>query len=115
MSRTLTTPVPRYQIGINYFKVMKCQRRGHVVRSYSTEDIPFLPGEGVGGGCRDRCTSRVISSYGADPRCQITRIVYYPKIEGKLRGMGGRVTRGIGHFNYTSRRSLISLSDEIFK
>lgn len=39
MSWTLTTPVPRYQIGINYFEVMKCQGRGHVVRSYSTEDI----------------------------------------------------------------------------
>lgn len=48
-------------------------RRGHVVPSYSTEDISSL-GLGEGGG--DRCTSRVISSYGSDAaRRQITRIV----------------------------------------
>lgn len=50
-------------------------RRGHVVRSYSTGDIPWRERVGRMGGEGDRRTSRVISSYGSDPRCQITRIV----------------------------------------
>lgn len=36
---------------------------------------------------------------------QIARIARIrSKIEGKLRGTGGRVTRRIGHFNYTRER-----------
>lgn len=41
-------------------------RRGHVVRSYSTGDIPWRERVGRMGGEGDRRTSRVISSYGSD-------------------------------------------------
>lgn len=63
----------------------------------------FLVEENDEGREREEVESGVISNYG---RVDAIRGAdrsdrSHSKIKGKLRGMGGRVTRRIGHFNYT--------------
>ena len=88
-------------------------RRGHVVRSYSTGDIPWR--ERVDGGEGDRRTSRVISSYGI----RGVRLLGSCNIRRSRVNYGAAVSRGTGHFNYTHEPFSIgyigSLSDEISK
>lgn len=92
-------------------------RRGHVVRSYSTGDIPWRERVGRMGGAKEIGARRELFLVMGVIRG--ARLLGSCNIRRSRVNYGAAVSRGTGHFNYTHEPFSIgyigSLSDEISK